>query len=122
MPRHMLSDRDFVARTAVCSVCGPVRLRKAGPNWRCWEVSRKAHNRSKIMTRYRITWAQWSQLLIEQSGRCAICCEPMLSPQVDHDHVTGEVRGLLCDHCNRGLGCFRDDLDTLLEAVAYLRK
>jgi len=57
--------------------------------------------------------------LKDTTHECVICgsAETLV---VDHDHVTGKVRGMLCNHCNRGLGHFRDD-PTLLEfAAQYL--
>lgn len=53
--------------------------------------------------------------------QCVICGDegPLV---VDHCHETGQIRGMLCNHCNRGLGHFRDD-PTLLEfAAEYLRE
>ena len=55
-------------------------------------------------------------LLGEQGGGCAICgCVPEreASFHLDHDHVTGEVRGILCLSCNQGVGKFRDDPELL---------
>lgn len=65
-----------------------------------------------------------NELLLEQTGLCAICkrdetiCGTL---NVDHDHSTGKVRGLLCTTCNRGLGEFRDRITDLESAISYLR-
>ena len=77
---------------------------------------------------YGITTQQYSEILESQGGGCAICgAPPPIDTRkkhlvVDHNHETGEVRGLLCDTCNRGLGLLGDNLHTLCSAVDYLLK
>ena len=57
-----------------------------------------------------MTWERYEQLLKDQSGVCAICKNPEnvegRALAVDHDHRTGETRGLLCTRCNHALGHF----------------
>lgn len=73
---------------------------------------------------YGVDLATYKALVAEQGGVCAICGKapsgkrPALA--VDHDHTTGEVRGLLCRSCNVALGHFRDDERRLKAAVRYL--
>jgi hypothetical protein len=75
-----------------------------------------------MLRKYGITEAEWDALFTMQEGRCVICAVDLATVKacVDHDHVTGEVRGLLCNVCNQGLGYFGDDPDRLLAAAAYL--
>ncbi|MGA4543566.1 endonuclease VII domain-containing protein [Uniformispora flossi] len=54
-----------------------------------------------------------------QFGICPICLRPR-PEHVDHDHSSGEVRGVLCFNCNSGLGQFKDRPDLLRRAAAYL--
>lgn len=62
--------------------------------------------------------------LAAQSGLCAICGGPpgKRSLNVDHDHVTGRVRDLLCARCNVGIGGLQDDPDLLRKAIAYIER
>jgi hypothetical protein len=62
---------------------------------------------------YKITIDEYDQSLVKQGGKCAMCLAPsargMGRWHVDHNHVTGQVRGLLCQNCNIGLGKLGDD-------------
>jgi proteasome beta subunit len=58
-------------------------------------------------------------LLDRQHGVCAICRSPR-AEQVDHDHLTGHVRGVLCFNCNAALGLFKDRPDVLRRAAHYV--
>lgn len=65
-------------------------------------------------------------LFNQQNSGCAICGVefearlPNKKINVDHDHKTGKVRGLLCTPCNFGIGCFRDQPSLLMKAIGYL--
>lgn len=77
-----------------------------------------------------MTLDQYDEMLSQQGGKCAICrtdnnqiIRGKLAPlHIDHDHLTGKIRGLLCGCCNTALGKFRDDEDILTRAIAYLSK
>jgi hypothetical protein len=93
-------------------------------------VARKAYrekNKEIISikkNRAKATVEQYNYLLSTQNGKCAICnidhTQLKRRIAVDHDHVTGKIRGLLCDKCNRGLGLFCDNKDFLKKAANYL--
>ena len=69
---------------------------------------------------YRLSLDQYDALAAAQGGVCAICGRE--APEhVDHSHDSGAVRGILCFNCNGGLGQFRDSIDSLVNAVAYLQ-
>lgn len=74
-----------------------------------------------LRRRFGLTLEQWDAMLVAQNGSCKLCRIPFKhNPHVDHCHVTGVVRGLLCHHCNTGIGNLRDDPQLLREAAAYL--
>lgn len=93
----------------------------------------KKDNRNKVKNRelqrlYGITLEEYNRLFIEQNGSCSICKRHQTqfknSLHVDHNHITKEIRGLLCGACNHALGLLKVDsksdiVDTL---NAYLNK
>jgi hypothetical protein len=79
-----------------------------------------------LQRKYGIDIEQYEKLLEQQNGKCAICGRDEQSTRykklaVDHCHDTGEIRGLLCSHCNRGIGLLGDNPDTLESAITYLK-
>jgi Recombination endonuclease VII len=84
----------------------------------------KAADRAGHLKRkFGLTPAEYEAKLAAQGGGCALCGrEPTPDRQldIDHDHRTGAVRGLVCNRCNQGLGQFGDDPICLAHAAAYL--
>lgn len=74
---------------------------------------------------YGITLEDYNKKFEQQRGNCAICGEYQSkfkkSLAVDHNHTTGQIRSLLCNNCNGGLGNFKDNIEFLLKAIEYLK-
>lgn len=64
--------------------------------------------------------ANFEVLFKAQDGKCAIC-DKVKRLAVDHNHITGEVRGLLCNKCNRGLGLFDESPQCFKRSLVYLK-
>lgn len=69
---------------------------------------------------------EYNALRSTQSGMCGICKTTTFNGvgktlAVDHNHETGEVRGLLCHSCNTALGGFKDSTEFLFNAIKWLK-
>lgn len=84
------------------------------------------HNREMRRLRKYGLSAERNESLFNAQGRCcAICKVPeaeMLQRHIDHDHVTGRVRGILCGNCNLAIGHMQDDPARLRRAAEYLER
>jgi hypothetical protein len=89
---------------------------------RDWKRANPSKTRDYILkSKYGVPYGTFDRLLKEQEGRCAICRKaPSKTLHLDHCHGTNAIRALLCDNCNRGLGHFQEDADTLRRAADYL--
>jgi len=73
------------------------------------------------LKKYKLTLDQYESILESQGGRCAICNIVFTqTPHIDHDHLTGKVRGILCRNCNHALGLIGDSPMLALGLAKYL--
>lgn len=104
------------------------RHKESSAKWR--ERNPGADRDKHLRRKFGITAERYDEILLSQNGVCAICNrdEPVVRRalsgkeklSVDHCHITGRVRGLLCFRCNTALGAFGDDPAMLMKAAAYL--
>lgn len=107
--------------TRACVDCGASMAGRATTSTRCKPCQDRASLSKKLWLEFGITVSEYEALVVIQDGFCAIDgCER--EPEcVDHCHITGHVRGLLCNKHNKALGSFGDDVGGLLSAVSYLQ-
>ncbi|QLF83305.1 endonuclease VII [Rhodococcus phage NiceHouse] len=123
--QHKLSEKDLVKKEANCAVCGPTRLVRIQQGGVCPQGHAETNvryydtNSGEVI---KLTGRERLAKLEEYGPDCMICGIELVKPQLDHDHETGEWRGVLCRDCNIGLGFFKDDQATLMKAVVYLSR
>lgn len=100
------------------------KLKQRNKEWRNSEAGKKAKQKEKAK-RFGLSLENYEQMLLEQNNVCKVCEEPETenkSLAIDHDHKTGQVRGLLCGKCNKAIGLLRDNAELLRKAADYLEK
>lgn len=85
----------------------------------------KEYSRKAILKRFGITQEDYDRMFQMQEGKCKICGTQEINRDkkyfcVDHNHETGEVRGLLCHNCNVAIGLMKDSPELLNKAINYL--
>lgn len=105
--------------TDLCTVCRQRKKSASVEQRRELKSHRDAHAQRRRLKTYNLTQEQYDFLLVTQEHMCSICknVEPTV---IDHNHQTGEVRGLLCNACNTGIGLLKDDPLVLDRAIHYL--
>lgn len=108
------NNRSSDGRASYCRPCHNARTRAS--------VARNGGSRKyHLHHRYGVGTKQVEAALAAQGGLCAICrVKP--ATQVDHNHASGQMRTMMCDGCNGGLGAFRESEALLLKAIAYLER
>jgi hypothetical protein len=112
--------------------CNTCRQEKELSEFYYDNYNKMLHKRCKVCRSVKLlTKEEYAKLFLQQGGVCAICKGvstitskkgKLFKLSIDHDHTTGEVRGLLCHYCNTGLGKFRDSPFILSQAISYLSK
>lgn len=117
----------------ICHVCEEIKpldaFKKAkhiktGYHNTCKGCKSISDKNAKLKKHYGINLCEYNKLIVKQNNACEICKIPfnnVVDVCVDHDHSTKEVRGLLCQSCNRGIGLLKENIQVLYSAIRYLK-
>lgn len=89
-----------------------------------YKENKKTMNIKRVFRKTGISQEQYDLMIKNQDNKCAICKKAPYKNKklfIDHCHSTGNIRGLLCNSCNSGLGFFKDNCDFMLFAIEYLK-
>ncbi len=110
----------------ICKECDKERIRNRYPDLKSSDKYKQMKQNTYLKRVYGITLEDFNKKFQEQNGCCDICglhqTELKRILDVDHDHLTQEVRGLLCNNCNTSIGRFNDNIELLEKAIKYLKK
>ena len=122
MNENLIKIRDFFCNPINRNEYGIHLIRNYGSRRRYWLIQKK----------YGIDQNEFETYWLASRGQCYLCEKNMKMPDgknqnlntvnVDHDHLTGKFRGLLCNACNTALGMFKDDPQILKKSITYLEE
>lgn len=115
-----------------CKLCRSIESKKysrADYNKEYFKSDNGAYTRRKyvLMHSYKLSEEEYTEMLDKTRGCCPVCLQGFTFGKtkrrivIDHNHETGEVRGLLCSSCNVGLGQVGDTLESVERLVKYLK-
>lgn len=138
VPRRSPGRRASFPTKRRCTMCKRMKpieafereaRRPSGYGYTCKACRRREAKRHSI-TKYGVSIDEFEELKRKQGGGCAVCGRKFGHERgrggqetrlvIDHEHSTGEVRGLLCSRCNTAIGLFEDSVDLLKAAIEYL--
>jgi len=124
---------SFLGIYSYCRECANSRAKENHRKARAkgaseWNKHRRSYRNHYYRSTYGITADDFDLMLAEQGGCCEICKVPLdinsnpSKAHLDHNHTTGDIRGILCVRCNKGIGFFLENEIFLASAIDYLRK
>ena len=119
--KYRENPRPYIERTRKWQRENPERVEATMDRFKAAGKRTVSNRKSHLKRKYGLTLEAFDELLASQGGGCAICGKPD-ADNVDHDHTTGRVRGILCWDCNIAIGKFADDQDRLAAAMTYLSR
>ncbi|MDQ6727114.1 MAG: endonuclease VII domain-containing protein [Actinomycetota bacterium] len=121
--RYLADPEPTKARVKRWQQENPERLNAYRRSRRLEPEVKRRERAGHLMRKYGVTLEAYDAMLEGQGGGCAVCSRTPRensSLHVDHDHATGQIRGLLCFSCNNALADFQENRDLLRNAIGYL--
>jgi len=120
--KRAASKDGYTARCTTCINTKALKTRTERPD------STRGNN---LKQRFNMSIAEYNEIFLKQKGKCAICelAETSVDSKgnikwlsVDHHHGNGDIRGLLCNSCNTGIGLLQDSAKIMYSAINYLKE
>ena len=122
-----VTREQIQANAAQWAAKNPDRIKEISKRY--YDSNKELHNKraseNRLLRTLGISQEEYDSLMLKHDGRCDICGTtepggPHKKFNLDHDHSTGKIRGVLCRRCNTSLGQFEDSVSLMKKAIKYL--
>lgn len=122
---HSKRQTEWVRKRSAADSKFRLQLNEKKRIWRMKHPDRlrEIQRRSVLKNKYGLTEEQYAELVKKQKGLCVLCCLPLVGRiDVDHNHKTGEVRGITHQSCNMIIGAVHDNHEVLFQIAKSLAR